>query len=72
MPDKKSKRTLFWRFRVSFPFLVFGSILVLWLIEYSRPNKSELPVFEPAERVEFNPIDVPGGGVDEGAPLRNT
>jgi protocatechuate 3,4-dioxygenase beta subunit len=49
------------RFRRWFPLAVFGVLLTFVLIEHSRPSSSELPVFEPAERVEFEPLAVPRG-----------
>jgi len=58
---KKSGRSNFQRFRRRFPILVFGTLLVFFIIEHSRPSRSELPVFVPTEEVELNPLEIPRG-----------
>ncbi len=58
---KKSGRSNFQRFRRRFPILVFGALVVFFIIEHSRPSSSELPVFEPTERVELEPLRIPRG-----------
>ena len=58
---KKSGRSNFQRFRRRFPILVFGTLLVFFIIEHSRPSRSELPVFVPTEEVELDPLVIPRG-----------
>ena len=58
---KQGGRSNFQRFRRRFPILVFGTLLVFFIIEHSRPSRSELPVFVPTEEVELDPLVIPRG-----------